>query len=140
MTNPDPMRMRRVIEMALESMPGGIEIGVIQAHATGTPLGDAAEARAISEIFGTKVPVTALKSYLGHTLGAGGAIEVCLGLEMLASSQVFPIRHIGGLDEECGKISIARDELSISADAAIMINTFAFGGVNTCIVIRRMTK
>ncbi len=70
------------------------EVDYINAHATATIQGDQEEAAAIRELFGDRVPVSSLKGYFGHTLGASGALELALGLVMMETGTIYPTRNL----------------------------------------------
>lgn len=137
MTNPDPAGMERVMRLALDDAgigPG--EVGYVNAHGTATEIGDVAEARATAAVFGDRVPVSTLKGHMGHTLGACGALEAWMTLEMLREGWVAPTRNLERVDERCGLLDHVRGApRALAADVAVS-NNFAFGGVNTSLVLR----
>jgi 3-oxoacyl-[acyl-carrier-protein] synthase II len=97
------------------------EIDYINAHATGTVQGDKEEAAAIGKLFGDSVPVSSLKGYIGHTLGASGAIELIASLIMMEKGIIYP--HVK---------KPLKKEIN-----TVLKNCFAFGGVNASLVCRR---
>nr|WP_306459188.1 beta-ketoacyl-[acyl-carrier-protein] synthase family protein [Arthrobacter cupressi] len=109
------------------------QIGHINAHATGTPVGDAAEARAISELFGPAT-VTAPKAALGHLFGAAGAIEALLAVLSVKHGVVPPTRNLtpAGIDPDIS-LDIAT-ELRNLPQHAVLSNSFGFGGQNVSLV------
>jgi len=126
--------MKRAIENA-HGEPGDIEY--INAHATGTEVGDRAEAEAIRELFGDHaVPVSGFKGYLGHTLGASGVLELIICLKMLDQGRIIPTRNLDNPGEGCEGIHhvIALEERKIKT---FVKNNFAFGGINSVLVLRR---
>lgn len=138
-TNPDSEKMCLVMRAALDAARLRPDrIGVVHAHATGTELGDIAEGVATAEVFGEGVPLTALKGHLGHTLGACGAIESWLMLEMMHEGRFAPIRGLETPDERCGRLNFLMREPAQLNVETVMINTFAFGGVNTSLVYQRV--
>jgi 3-oxoacyl-[acyl-carrier-protein] synthase II len=112
-------------------------IGFVSAHGTATDLGDVAESKATNAVFGSKMPISSMKSYFGHTLGACGAQEAWLALEMMANEQFSPTLNLVNLDERCAELDYIVDEPRHISTEYIMSNNFAFGGVNTSLVLRR---
>lgn len=137
LTNPDVDGMRRVMELALEDADlEAADVEYVNAHGTATEAGDIAESIATHQIFGAGVPVSTLKGHLGHTLGACGAIEAWLALEMVRDGWIAPTRNLDEPDPRCAPLDYVRAEPR-SADARILMsNNFAFGGVNTSLVFR----
>ena len=137
-TAPTAETMRRVVELSLKD--AGIstkEIGFVHAHATGTSLGDATEVQAMQPLFGDSVPFGALKSYVGHTLGACGALEAALSIVMMNAERFVPVRNLEEIDESCrGLDLITKKERTIRCEY-VMTNNFAFGGVNSSLIFKR---
>ena len=135
LTNPSPDGMRRVMELALEHAGlGPRDIEYVCAHGTGTPVGDVAESQATYELFGDGVPVSSLKGYVGHTLGACGAIEAAWTLAMMRGGFLAPNRNLDNPDPECSPLDYVR-EVREAHPRVTMTNNFAFGGINTSIVL-----
>ncbi|MBF0634709.1 MAG: beta-ketoacyl-[acyl-carrier-protein] synthase family protein [Nitrospinae bacterium] len=137
MSSPSTDGMRACMEGALAA--GGLspkDIDYINAHATATPLGDRAEAGAIRAIFEDKTPVSSTKSYTGHTFGACGAIETVFSLAMINKGYLAPTLNLESVDPECEGIDHITDVRDV-APRRIMSNNFAFGGVNTSLVIKK---
>lgn len=137
-TRPNEETMRRVMELALEdaALPAA-EIGYINGHGTATEHGDIAETRATAAVFGNRVPLSSQKSYLGHSLGACGALEAWFTIEMMNGGWFAPTINLETLDERCGELDyIVAGGRQLDAEHA-MTNNFAFGGVNTSIILRR---
>ena len=76
-------------------------IGFVNGHGTATEWGDIAESKATAEVFGKRIPIHSLKGYLGHTLGACGAIEAWLGIEMMREGWFAPTANLVNVDERC---------------------------------------
>ena len=110
-------------------------VDYINAHATATIQGDAEEAQAIREIFSDRVPVSSLKGYMGHTLGASGAIELIASLEMMRQGRIFPTRNLSEPAADCGGIWHVREPLQRKLTTVVK-NAFALGGINASIVLR----
>ncbi len=111
------------------------EVDLISAHATATKMGDVIEAQAIAGVYGDSPLITALKSYMGHTMGSCGAIELILNLYMMEKGFVAPILNLDNVDKRCAMIRHVR-ELTETDIKIAAIQNFAFGGVNTCLIIR----
>jgi nodulation protein E len=112
---------------------------LISAHGTGTPLNDKNEAAAIREVFGARAkdhPVIATKSAHGHLIGAAAALQGVIGLMALADRVAPPILGWQGADPDCDLNLVLDPAEPIAADA-LLLNAFAFGGLNTALVFRR---
>ena len=139
-TRPQEATMRRVMEMALEDAGLPAEaIGYVNAHGTATEQGDIAESRATAAVFGKRTPVSSQKSYLGHTLGACGSLEAWFTIEMMKRGWFAPTVNLENVDPLCGKLDyVTGPGRELDVEYA-MTNNFAFGGVNTSIILRRAT-
>ncbi len=137
-TQPSSQTMEVAMRLGLEDAsldPG--TVGYVSAHGTGTDLGDIAESNATSAVFGKHMPFSSLKGYFGHTLGACGAQEVWLTIEMMNRDEFWPTLNLQNLDPNCGDLDyIVSTPRTISTEH-IVSNSFAFGGINTSIVLRR---
>jgi 3-oxoacyl-[acyl-carrier-protein] synthase II len=138
MTNPDPGGMENVMRLALASAQIDPDaVGYVNAHGTATEVGDIAESRATSAVFGDRTPFSSLKGHLGHTLGACGALEAWIMIAMLREGWVAPTLNLEEIDERCAPLDYVVGEPR-ECDAEIAVsNNFAFGGVNTSLVFRR---
>lgn len=112
-------------------------VGYVSAHGTATDLGDVAESNATNEVFGSKMPFSSMKSYFGHTLGACGAQEVWLTLEMMNRDEFWPTLNLQNLDARCGELDYIVDGPRELATEYVVSNSFAFGGINTSLVFKR---
>ncbi|MBQ9337220.1 MAG: beta-ketoacyl-[Lentisphaeria bacterium] len=112
------------------------EVDYVSAHATGTKVGDKAEAAAIRAVFGDKVPVSSLKGHLGHTLGASGSLELAAVAGMMRDGIVLPTRNLESVDD-CAGILLPR-EIREQPVRICVKNSIAFGGVNASLVCRKM--
>jgi 3-oxoacyl-[acyl-carrier-protein] synthase II len=137
-TQPSWATMHRVMELSLQSagLSAG-QIGYISAHGTATDRGDVAEARATRELFSDQVPVSAMKSYLGHSLGACGALESWLAIEMMNHGWFAPTINLDQVDPDCDGLDHIRERGRELDTEYVMNNNFAFGGINTSLVFRR---
>ena len=136
-TNPNKDTMKNALELALKD--AGIspdDIGYVSAHGTGTIAGDLAESNATEAIFKRKVPISSLKSYTGHTLGACGSIEAIIAIEMMRRNWYHPTLNLNEVDPECGKLDYIQNEGREIKTNLIMSNNFAFGGINTSLIFK----
>lgn len=139
-TNSDPEGICIAIQAALrdaELSPSDIKH--INAHATGTDVGDAAEAVAVHRIFGNQVPVSALKGYLSHTLGASGAIETIATLVMMKEGFMAVSKNLDEPDPALPAIDHVLGSARQERIGIAMNNNFAFGGINTSLIFRALS-
>ncbi|MBY8257035.1 beta-ketoacyl-ACP synthase [Vibrio fluvialis] len=136
-TQPQMETMQICMEMALrDAQLDPAKIGYVSAHGTATDRGDIAESNATANALG-KVPISSLKSYFGHTLGACGAIEAWLSLEMMHTGWFHPTLNLESIDPQCGDLDyITGTGREMTVDY-LMSNNFAFGGINTSIIFKR---
>ena len=125
-----------MINALKEANISSTDIDYINAHATGTSVGDIAEAKAISMVFPPDVPVSSLKGHLGHTLGAAGSLETIVLLEMLHRQEVIPTLNLENPDPECDCVNLAR-EIEKRQLNLVVKNNFSLGGINTTLVIKK---
>lgn len=137
-TRPEQETMRMVMELALADagLPPSA-IGYVNGHGTSTEHGDIAESRATSELFGARISISSQKSYLGHTLGACGALEAWFTIEMMNRSWFAPTANLTNIDPLCGDLDYIMGVGREMDVEYVMSNNFAFGGVNTSIIFRR---
>ena len=137
MVRPRLATIQKVIEMAIDD--AGIDahdIGYISAHATATEQGDIFESQASYNVFGKK-PISSLKSYTGHTLGACGAFELWSSINMMNENWFAPTINLDNIDSECADLDFIQHEARKITTDTIISNNFAFGGINTSLVVRR---
>lgn len=136
-TQPEAETMAVALRLALEDagLPVGA-IGYVSAHGTATDRGDVAEAHATRQLLGA-VPISSMKSYIGHTLGACGAIEAWWGIEMMRRGWFAPTLNLDEPDPVCGELDHIKKEGRRIDLEHFMNNNFAFGGINTALVFRR---
>jgi 3-oxoacyl-[acyl-carrier-protein] synthase II len=115
------------------------EIDYINAHATATLQGDQEEAEAIREVFGASVPVSSLKGYIGHTLGAAGAIELIATLKMMELGVMYPTLNLENVSQDCEGIQHLMKPQKKQIDT-VLKNGFAFGGINAALVCSKLTR
>ena len=139
LTHPNTHTMELAMRMALEDAELTPEaIGYVNAHATSTDQGDIAESQATHRLFGKRMPISTLKGHLGHTLGACGAVESWAAIEMMNRNWYAPTLNLENVDERCGELDYIMDSGRELQCEYVMNNNFAFGGVNTSLIYRRM--
>ncbi|HEX6929565.1 MAG TPA: beta-ketoacyl-ACP synthase [Gammaproteobacteria bacterium] len=138
-TQPNAATMAAAMRLALEDARlDASAIGYINAHGTATDRGDIAESHATFDVMGAGTPISSLKSYFGHTLGACGALEAWLSIEMMNSGWFAPTINLDNPDPECAALDyITGDGRRIDTET-VMSNNFAFGGINTSLIFRRV--
>ncbi|MCX6010229.1 MAG: beta-ketoacyl-ACP synthase II [Chloroflexi bacterium] len=128
----------RAIELALAEVDRD-EVGYINAHGTSTPLNDASETRAIKKAFGDKaykIPVSSIKSMLGHMMGAAGTIEAITCCQVINKGIIPPTINLEHPDPECDLDYVPN--VARAGDVRIALsNSFGFGGHNSVIAISR---
>ena len=137
-THPNPETMQIAMELALADADlSPAAVGYVNAHGTGTQHGDAAESQATWNIFGPDTPVSSLKSYMGHTLGACGALEAWMSIEMMRAGWFAPTINLSAVDPECAELDYIIGSGREFECEYVMSNNFAFGGINTSLIFRR---
>ncbi|MCK5818120.1 MAG: beta-ketoacyl-ACP synthase [Psychromonas sp.] len=140
-TQPDKENMQLCMEMALQDASlSADKIGYVSGHGTATIRGDIAETQATEKAIGKNTPISSLKSYFGHTLGACGAVESWIAIEMMNCGWFNPTLNLKNIDPKCGQLDyIVGKGRHIDCDY-IMNNNFAFGGINTSLIFKRVYK
>jgi 3-oxoacyl-[acyl-carrier-protein] synthase II len=139
-SSPEPSGRWQAHAMELALEDAGLDasqVDVVMAHATGTPKGDLAEARALEQVFArctVPPPVTALKGHIGHTGGSSGAMSLLAALDVLETGLVEPVLGTTDLDPEVALDVVLGAPRTIDARIA-MVNAFGFGGQNACIIV-----
>ncbi|HET6472728.1 MAG TPA: beta-ketoacyl-ACP synthase [Pseudomonadales bacterium] len=139
-TQPERETMQACMRLALAD--AGLDpsaVGYVSAHGTATDRGDVAESEATSGLFGSKMPISALKSYTGHTLGACGAIEAWVAVEMQRDGWYHPTLNLETVDPRCAPLDYIVGEGRALDCEYVMSNNFAFGGINTSLIFRRLS-
>ncbi|WP_250535517.1 beta-ketoacyl-ACP synthase [Caballeronia sp. AZ10_KS36] len=139
MTQPTASTMARAMQLALhDARLDPQAIAYVNAHGTSTDRGDVAESHATAQTFGERMPISSLKSYVGHTLGACGALEAWWTIEMMKRNWYAPTLNLTEVDAACAPLDyIAGEARRIDAEY-VMSNNFAFGGINTSLIFRRV--
>ena len=137
-TQPNADTMAEAMRLALRDAGLPPEaIGYVNAHGTATDHGDIAETTATHRVFGERMPISSLKSYTGHTLGACGCLEAWVSIEMMRTGWFAPTINLDEVDPRCGALDyITGSGRELETDV-VMSNNFAFGGINTSLIFRR---
>ena len=140
-TQPSSETMEKAMRLSLESAnltPD--EIGYVSAHGTATDRGDVAESTATANVFGDSTPISSLKSFTGHTLGACGALEAWVAIEMMNCGWFHATANLETVDPACGKLDYIIKEGRSFDTEYVMSNNFAFGGINTSLIFKRWAQ
>ncbi len=138
-TAPDPegIGCEQAMIAALED--GGLaaaDVDYVNAHGTGTEANDAAESRSLRRLFGDTTPISSIKSFIGHTLGASGVLELVASL-LLAGDGVVPHGlRMDAVREGCAPLDYVRNVPRKGRPGVIMVNNFGFGGNNSSLIVR----
>lgn len=137
-TKPEQLTMCRAMELALEDAGlAPAAIGYVNGHGTATEQGDIAETQATQALFGSGMPISSQKSFLGHTLGACGALESWFSIEMMNRDRYIHTLNLDEVDPCCGDLDYLRGAPRTMQHEYVMNNNFAFGGINTSLIFRR---
>lgn len=136
-TQPQASTMEAALRLALDDagLPAGA-IGFVNGHGTATEAGDIAESEATHAVFGAGMPIHSLKSYFGHTLGACGALEAWLGIEMMRERSFVPTVNLVEVDPRCAPLDYIMKDARPLETEFLMSNNFAFGGINTSLIFQ----
>jgi len=135
--NPSGSGPRQAMEQALQSAHLSTDtVDYINAHGTATPFNDAAEGKAIGELFGRGVPVGSTKSMMGHSLGAAGAVEAIVCLLALQYQFLPPNINFHAPDEDAD-LNIVANESRPAPLHTVLSNSFGFGGTNASLVMQK---
>jgi len=136
---PDGVQAARAMRLALaDGDVAPTEVGYINAHGSSTPLNDSTETAAIKQVFGDhayRLKVSGTKGYYGHALGASGAIEAAICALALGRSWLPPTLNLEHPDPACDLDCLPGDGLP-AHPAAVVSNSFGFGGINAALVLR----
>lgn len=139
MTSPSAQGMAACMRLALrDAAIAPDSIAYVNAHATATELGDVCESQATLEVLGARVPISSTKGNTGHTLGACGAIEAALCLATLRDGFLPPNRNLDNVDPRCASLNYIRGCGREARVEVVMSNNFAFGGINTSLILARV--
>lgn len=138
---PNPERQAQCVKMALDR--GGLEpnqIDIVSTHATGTNSGDAQEVQALRAVFGdcTKVNFNNTKSFIGHTMGAAGALELAGNLPSFRDGVCHATINVDNLDETCAIPGLVLNQpKELGRVDYILNNSFGMLGINSVLIVRR---
>lgn len=140
-TQPNASTMEVALRLALKQaqLEAG-QIGYVNAHGTATEHGDLAESMATWSVFQREVPISSLKSYMGHTLGACGALEAMMSIKMMHEGWFSPTVNLTELDERLPGLGYLQRGYTDAKVEYVMSNNFAFGGVNTSLIFKRLAN
>ena len=137
--SPDPEPAIAAVREALQDAGCNPEdVDYINAHATSTPVGDIAEARVLTAVFGEhvqRVPISSTKSMTGHLLTAAAAVEALACLAAMERGALPPTINLHQPDPECNLCHVANQARPAKVRVALS-NSFGFGGSNTCLVLK----
>jgi len=138
---PEATGVAKMMSAALER--SGVEperVGYINAHGTSTPLGDAAETKAIKDVFGThayELAVSSTKSVMGHCFGAAGAIEAMMCVLAISEGVLPPTINYEHPDPDCDLDYVPNEAREVRVDVALS-NAMGLGGHNACVLVGRV--
>jgi 3-oxoacyl-[acyl-carrier-protein] synthase II len=138
---PDPVRQAECMRAALDVAGMKPEdIDIVNTHATSTPMGDIQECKAIMDVFGNS-PTTYInntKSFIGHCMGAAGALELAGNLPSFQDNIIHPTINVEELDPECALPNLVINEpLKVDAVKVILNNSFGMLGINSALIVRK---
>ncbi|CAA0108399.1 3-oxoacyl-[acyl-carrier-protein] synthase 1 [BD1-7 clade bacterium] len=137
-TQPNAETMRICMELALADADiSPSDVGYINAHGTATDRGDTAESNATEAVYSSDTPISSLKSYTGHTLGACGALEAMTAIHCMNENWFYPTANLNEIDPACGNLDYIKGAVRELAVDNVVSNNFAFGGINTSLIFRR---
>lgn len=137
-TFPNADMMQSAMRLALEDANLSPDaVGYVNAHGTATDHGDIAESMATLAVYGGRTPISSLKSYMGHTLGACGALEAWMSVEMMRDDWFAPTINLAEVDSRCAPLDYVTGEGRAAQCEYVVSNNFAFGGINTSLVFKR---
>lgn len=137
-TQPQADTMYRAIALALaQSGKKPQDIGYVSAHGAATHRGDIAESHATYRLFGNKIPISAFKSFTGHTLGACGALEAMVTIQMMNQGWFHGTANLENIDPECAQLDYLTGDGREFETNCVMSNNFAFGGINTSLIFAK---
>ncbi len=143
MTAPHPEGEQQVRAVRLALKNSGIsidEIDAINAHGTSTPLNDKMETHVIKTVFGArapKIPISAIKSMIGHLIGAAGGVELIASLLGMQAGVIPPTINYTTPDPECDLDYVPREARKQKV-RTLMKNSFGFGGKNSVLIVRKV--
>ena len=138
-TQPTSETMATAMRLALDDAQVSPQaIAYVSAHGTATDRGDIAESHATAQVLGNRVPVSSMKSFVGHTLGACGALESWWAVQMMRDGWFAPTINLEEPDPACAELDYILGEGRAMRAEYVMNNNFAFGGINTSLIFKAM--
>ncbi|MFI0822570.1 beta-ketoacyl-[acyl-carrier-protein] synthase family protein [Streptomyces sp. NPDC021098] len=140
LTAPDPegrMAQLAILRALEDAQLDAADIGLVNAHATGTPQGDAVEARLLERVFGDDVAVTSTKGVTGHMLGAAGAVEAAFTALSIRDGLIPPTANFHTPGSDIARVDIVHGNARSAPLSAAVSNSFGFGGHNAVVVLGR---
>ena len=138
-TQPTSETMATAMQLALRDAQLSPEaIGYVSAHGTATDRGDVAESHATAQVLGKRVPISSMKSYVGHTLGACGALESWWAVQMMRDGWFAPTINLAEPDTACAELDYIVNGGRAARVEYVMNNNFAFGGINTSLIFKAL--
>jgi 3-oxoacyl-[acyl-carrier-protein] synthase II len=137
---PDPDGTAAAVALSGALRDAGVEpaqVGYVNAHGTGTVLNDRVEARVLAKVLGDRVPVSSTKSMTGHLMGACGAVEASVCVQVLGTGLAPANRNCADPDPDCAGIDLIRDEPRRVDRPVAVSPSFGFGGHNAVLVLGR---
>ncbi|MEM6368966.1 MAG: beta-ketoacyl-[acyl-carrier-protein] synthase family protein [Myxococcota bacterium] len=138
---PNAQRQAECMRGALKSAGMSPEdVDIVSTHATSTPLGDVQEAKAVRGVFGAsrRTHVNNTKSFIGHTMGAAGALELAGNLPAFLDRKVHPTINIDELDEDCALENLVVDQpKTLPTVDAVLNNSFGMLGINSSVIVKK---
>ena len=138
---PDPVRQAECMRAALEvagMQPEDVDL--VNTHATSTPMGDIQECKAVKEVFGDspKTYVNNTKSFIGHCMGAAGALELAGNLPSFQDNIIHPTINVDDLDPECALPNLVINKpLKVDEVKVILNNSFGMLGINSALIVKK---
>jgi len=137
---PNPQRQAQCMRLALEraGLPAGA-VDIVSTHATATPMGDAQECEAVREVFnGGNTHVNNTKSFIGHAMGAAGALELAGNLPAFEDGRVHPTINVDKLDPSCELNNLVVSRPAEAGKVAVILNnSFGMLGINSALIVRK---
>ncbi len=116
------------------------DVDYVNAHATGTELGDMLESHGIAQAIGGSTPVSSLKGHMGHSMAASGALEAIASVEMMRQGCFIKTKNLTEPDPDCADLAYLIENLSLGLATTVVKNSLAMGGVHTTLVLRRWAE
>ncbi|MDO5530942.1 beta-ketoacyl-ACP synthase [Sutterella sp.] len=138
-TSPESGQMAEAMRLALaDAGMEPAEVDLVNGHGTATDRGDVAESHATFSVFGGATPYTTYKGHMGHTLGACGALEAIFAIHGMLEGFVTPVLNLENPDPACAPLNYVMGSPRALEQRVVMSNNFAFGGINTSLIFRRL--